>query len=614
VTKRRRGLNPAKIKADIAALEADHPDAARPRGEGITRWWIIAGLCAGSAILLLASFAPWDQWYLAYVALVPWGVAVVAGRRRRMLWWAYFGGIVFWTLGLYWLTWVTVAGYVPLVLYLSLYWLVAGAVMRRAWRRGWPMWAVLPVVWVALEYLRGSEIALSGFPWFYLAHSQYRCVPLIQVADLTGQYGLSLVVAMVNGLAIDAVGAIVARPAGLAGSWRRLAVGASACAVCIGALLAYGLFRLGQDTTRPGPKIAVVQQAFPISLYAKSAPAEEIFAAHLTNSEPLIAEKPDLLVWPESMIGHYHFVPRRIFDSYKEIHSPNPGAPDLDWDFDQKQQIDRLYEDARSLQALLGKLGCPLLAGGAIWVLDPAGSGKQLPTNSALLYDLDRDGRVRLVKRYDKMHVVPFSESVPFRKSWPWLNRQLRRLVPEEMPQLAPGERVERFELTARNGPQAGQRYHYVAPICYEGVFDRVCRQLVTVNGRKRADVMVNLSNDGWFIFKTSRWTHASTELDQHLAQYVFRAVENRVPVVRAVNTGISANIDSNGRIVEIVSRPGRRKMIGGRLVAPTLVDDRLTVYGWMGEKVGDVFAWAVCLAAGALAALAFSKRLREKE
>ncbi|HET6427079.1 MAG TPA: apolipoprotein N-acyltransferase [Phycisphaerae bacterium] len=614
MTKHRRGLNPAKIKADIAALEADNPDAPRPRGEGITRWWVIAGLCVLTAVLLLASAAPWDQWYLAYVALVPWAVAMVAGRRRRMLWWAYFGGVVFWTLGLYWMTWVTMPGYVPLVLYLSLYWLAAAVVLRRAWRRGWPMWAVLPVVWVALEYLRGSEIALSGFPWFYLAHSQYRCVRLIQVADLTGQYGLSLVVAMVNGLAIDAVGAVLARPAGLTRPWRRLGIGACASAAALAALVGYGTFRLGQQTTRPGLKIGVVQQAFPISLYAEGAEPDEIFAAHLDNTEPLVAERPDAVAWPESMIGHYHLVPEEVFDLYGRIDEVDRRTGEPRWNPEQRKEIRLLYEDTRRLQGLLGRLGCPLLAGGAIWIPDPAGGGKQLPTNSALLYDLDETGRIRLVKRYDKMHVVPFSESVPFRKGWPWLNRQLRRLVPEAMPQLAPGDRPVWFEITARNGAQPGQPYRVVTPICYEGVFDRVCRELVMANGRKRADVMVNLSNDGWFIFKMSRWTHASTELDQHLAQYVFRAVENRVPVVRAVNTGISAHIDSNGRIIEEVSRSSRRKMIGGRLVASTLVDDRSTVYAWLGDRVGDVFAWAVCLAAGLVAVAGSGKRLKEKE
>ena len=210
MSKRRLGLNPAKVKADIAALDVDGPDRPRARGEGISRRWIIAGLCLLSPLLLLASFAPLGQWYLAYVALVPWGLAVCASQRRRTLWWAYLGGVVFWGLGLYWLIWVTWVGYIPLVLYLGVYWLVAGAVMRRAWSRGWPMWIVLPLVWVALEYIRGSEPAISGFPWFQLAHSQYRQVRLIQLADTTGQYGISLLVAMVNGLVGAGLGGCVA--------------------------------------------------------------------------------------------------------------------------------------------------------------------------------------------------------------------------------------------------------------------------------------------------------------------------------------------------------------------------------------------------------------------
>ena len=615
MSKRRLGLNPAKVKADIASLEIDGPDRPRARGEGISRRWIIAGLCLLSPLGLLASFAPLGQWYLAYVALVPWGLAVCASQRRRTLWWAYLGGVVFWALGLYWLTWVTLAGYIPLVLYLGVYWLVAGAVMRRAWSRGWPMWIVLPLVWVALEYIRGSEIAISGFPWFQLAHSQYRQVRLIQVADVTGQYGVSLMVAMVNGLAIDGLGAwLFARPAGPRRPWRFVAIGAGACAASLVGMLAYGTFRLGQQTTRPGPKIAVVQQAFPISLWAEHAEPREIFKAHLSNSEGLVDAKPALLVWPESMVGHHDLIPSDIFELYKGIDATDPTTGRAVWNTKQRDYIRMLHTDVRGLQGLLGRMGCPLLTGGAIEVTDPLEPGRRLLTNSALLYELDGDGRIELARRYDKMHLVPFSESVPFRDGWPWLHRQLRGFVPEVMPQLVAGARVVRFEIDGRNGPQAGQRYRVVTPICYEGVFDRVCRQLVMHNGLKRADVIVNISNDGWFIFKTARWTHASAELDQHLAQYVFRAVENRVPVVRAVNTGISASIDSNGRIVEVIEHRGRRKMVGGTLVASTLVDDRTSAYSWVGDRIGDVFAWVICAAAGLVAVFAFGKRRKVKE
>ncbi len=136
-------------------------------------------------------------------------------------------------------------------------------------------------------------------------------------------------------------------------------------------------------------------------------------------------------------------------------------------------------------------------------------------------------------------------------------------------------------------------------------------------DGSKAADILVNMSNDGWFV---TPWQgnvcRASTEHMQHLAQYCFRAVENRVPVVRAVNTGVSASIDSNGRIVTMLQRDDGSTafsgtiLLGGRstdgkdisqkplppLIGDrTLIDDRVSPYG----IIGDVFAMLV--AAGAI-------------
>ena len=131
-------------------------------------------------------------------------------------------------------------------------------------------------------------------------------------------------------------------------------------------------------------------------------------------------------------------------------------------------------------------------------------------------------------------------------------------------------------------------------------------RRMVYEDGRKRADLIANLSNDGWFVYGDA----GSTEHAQHLSHYCFRAVENRVPVVRAVNTGISAHVDSNGRVLAVVAHGGRRKMVGGTLLAQTLVDRRVSPY----SRFGDVFARAVCVvaAAGVVAGL-LRRRTRKR-
>ena len=137
---------------------------------------------------------------------------------------------------------------------------------------------------------------------------------------------------------------------------------------------------------------------------------------------------------------------------------------------------------------------------------------------------------------------------------------------------------------------------------------------------------MANLSNDGWFVWPWGDARRASTEQAQHLSHYCFRAVENRVPVVRAVNTGVSASIDSNGRIVAEVRKNGRNTMISGTLLLDganggtveylpghgpkVLVDRRVSWY----SRVGDIFALTVVLAAATWVMGMFALCGRRKE
>ncbi|MCP4379185.1 MAG: apolipoprotein N-acyltransferase, partial [bacterium] len=219
--------------------------------------------------------------------------------------------------------------------------------------------------------------------------------------------------------------------------------------------------------------------------------------------------------------------------------------------------------------------------------------------NSALWFD--QSGRI--TGQYSKRKLVPFSEYVPFKDGWPWLHGILRATVPSSMPQLQPGREWTRFKIT-----RGSKEWTLASPICFEGTFPSVCRNMVIKDGKKVTDILINISNDGWFVWKYGdRPYRASSEHAQHLVQYYFRAVENRVPVVRCVNTGISASIDSNGREaarVEIYGETmvpaaillGARESensvptgVRGYQIGPgILVDNRITLY----SIVGDLFAW----------------------
>lgn len=264
-----------------------------------------------SAMLLGVSFAPYDCWPLAYIALVPWAMAMGGGLGRK---WAILcsglGGALFWFGSVYWLSLPTVLGYVAASIYLSLYWVVAGWVVGSAMRRNWPMWLVLPVVWIALEYARSNFIS---FPWFLLGHTQYRRTMLIQVADLFGAYGVSFFVAMVNGVVVELLAApLFVRRQGGGGRLTRRIPHAIFLAVLVWvAMLVYGEYRLHADVASPHmgsivpepPTIGVVQESIPITLSGREYSQRQILEMHIDSSLQFLGGDCDLVVWPETMLS-----------------------------------------------------------------------------------------------------------------------------------------------------------------------------------------------------------------------------------------------------------------------------------------------------------------------
>jgi apolipoprotein N-acyltransferase len=200
-------------------------------------------------------------------------------------------------------------------------------------------------------------------------------------------------------------------------------------------------------------------------------------------------------------------------------------------------------------------------------------------------------------QRYDKVHLVYFGEIVPFRFGrlrflYFWFNR----LMPFSGPggqfeySLFRGEGFHSFSIEAP--PRNGESYRFGIPICYEDVMPYVSREFTCGgSGKKQVDFLLNISNDGWFgrgLFQSrpQQW--------QHLAICVFRAVENRVGIARAVNTGISGFIQPTGRIHDVVFGDASTPWPGecGFSVANVGVDSRFTVY----SRFGDWFAWGCAL------------------
>lgn len=221
--------------------------------------------------------------------------------------------------------------------------------------------------------------------------------------------------------------------------------------------------------------------------------------------------------------------------------------------------------------------------------------------NSAFLY---RPDGLQDQKRYDKIHLVPFGEVLPLRRSLAWFYELLMKIkfIPYNFDySLDYGTEYTVFEMDRGQGEDSPavrevsgtqtSRYRFGVIICYEGTVPYVARKFaLDEHGRKRIDWLVNISNDGWFVRFKDEKVQPSMELSQHAAVCAFRAVENRLAIVRSVNTGISCVIDSFGRIrdgfaegtlpPEAMARTG----MAGWFMDRIPIDTRTTFFSKYGE------------------------------
>jgi apolipoprotein N-acyltransferase len=343
--------------------------------------------------------------------------------------------------------------------------------------------------------------------------------------------------------------------------------------------LIYGGVRLATLPTEAGPVVGIVQPNISQSVkdVGKFDPHEDrrIFDKHVRMTQELVARSPDvaLVVWPESVLQrglYYHPRSDRWLHTYR---------------------FDLMAESVRSI-------GRPLIAGVLVGDLLRPGD-KSTPeadlvvnldfekeieaTNSALLFDAE--GGVR--SRYDKIRLVQFTEAMPFEPLIPvkWIVAQFLKV--SKVYEFRPGIGPAVFDIAGRT---------FGVCVCSENFYPDIWREIAG----KGASAIVNISNEAWF--------RESAELDLMAAMAKFRAVENRTAVVRATNSGISAVLDSGGRVIGTIEGPGGdRKSVEGTMAVGVPAGRGGTVYG----KIGDAAVW---MAAGAaLAGLAvsafFSKR-----
>jgi apolipoprotein N-acyltransferase len=456
-----------------------------------------------SAGAYVAAFPPWNVTPLAWVALVPFLVALRGlGPWRAagagFLWGtAVLSGIGSWVpggLALYWqqpygLAFGFALGVAVVFMgqYFALF-AVGYGWLRTRWSPGALPW-LAAALYVACEFARGR--LLTGHPWLLLGYALVPYPTVSQVADVGGVYALSFVLVLANAALVEAVASRRVRPLVPA-------------AVTVAAVAAYGAFRLSSPLpTAPELPLLVVQGNVDLgSQWRRDLYGEGLERYLRLTSEGAAAAHPRLVVWPESAVTFF-------------------------------LEDEALYRSA--IGRVLAAADADLIAGGP----RQDGEGTRF-FNSAFYLTPD----ARIAGHYDKVHLLPFAEYFPFNTST-FLRRRF--------------ERVRSF--TAAETPTLlHTRFGDVATlICFEAIFPEVVRRQTAAG----ASLLVNLSNDGWF----GRGAGA----DQHLMMVALRAVENRMWVVRATTTGVSAIVDPYGRITERTSLFSART-IASRVV-PMLVD-----------------------------------------
>lgn len=473
---------------------ADCTEGIAPLKARVPSMNTLFGACGAlsSGALLALCFPPFNQEWLCWIALTPlisvsWFCTANCARPGlASALFGYLAGLVFFLTTFHWLTTVHWIGWVALCLYLALYpaawgWFLGMVLRERAFlRSGENIVCALcgAAAWVALEWVRSW--LFSGFGWNGLGVALHANLLYLQFAEIAGVPGLSFLVAFCNLIAVITVRRFVSE----FGKVRfRPHYDFTLTMVALAAVFGFGFRALLKNEETTPLRVAAIQANIPQNEKFDAAFEDKIFERYTAITATALKLQPQLLLWPEAA------TPRAMFNDEKNFRFVMDLAKSGSFNF------------------LLGTLD-----------FDDQGD-----YNIAAL--LSEGGQT--IQTYRKNHLVPFGEYIPFRHSFPlfaWIAGDL-----------VPGDFKAGISITPLATSDPAIR---VAPlICFEDTLPGLARQFVL----KGAQLLVNLTNDGWFL--------ESPGAEQHLANAVFRAVETRRPLVRAANTGVTCFIDTRGRI-----------------------------------------------------------------
>ncbi|MSU61203.1 MAG: apolipoprotein N-acyltransferase [Pedosphaera sp.] len=527
--------------------------------------WKRAALAIVSGLALACAFPNCRVTGLAWIApglILASGGGVSEGKLFRAGWLA---GFAYSLAAFYWLLHIPVpvapvVGWIALSAYIALYfgtwvWLcwsiLPGGGRNRSellvWRdmstrfggltfgerQGWCL--LCGIIWVGLEMIRGRF--LTGFPWNFLGTSQFHNLPVIQIASVTGVYGVSFLLAWF-GVALMTAIWMAASQSEKPRVWKAEIV---VPLLAVALVLAFGVRKmLSPRTLDRTVTMALIQPSIPQTLIWNAGESSNRFQQLLALSEKALAhpDRPQILVWPEAAL------------------------PNL------------LRYDAPTYAALTN-----LVQTHNVWMI--LGADDAMPrANARSDRDVDYfnssfliNPAGEIVEQYRKRQLVPFGEFTPLAR---WIP-PLRHLLPAGEGFRA-GDRAVPFRL---NKPDVKTS----VLICFEDIFPHLARADVESD----TDFLLNLTNNGWFGESAAQW--------QHAAGAVFRAVENGLPLVRCANNGLTCWVDSIGAMHDVQftmgPQPSNVYAAGFKIVKVPLLPRGSVRPATLYQLYGDWFGWS---------------------
>lgn len=475
-----------------------------------------------SAIFFSLAFEPSPLWFLAYFFVPIFAAAIRGLGFKEGFRSGYVFGIISAILGLYWVVYVNVVGVILLVLLHSFYYAIIGGLLgessKRYGRAG--LWA-MPVLWVAMEYLR--SLSQVSYPWQNISYTQAANIAIVQLAEISGDATVTFFVCVV-GLALYFAYA----------NLRRMILSSALFVLAImlyGGAYIWGVTRI--LPVSPDFEVAALQGNIPVNEKWQNGKADHNFVAYDELSAKA-ADSAQLLIWPESAAPMYL----------------NLERPYIAW-----------------IESIARRENVDIMTGGLYMTRTPEGVRKYY--NSAFFFT----PQGMWPTPHNKIHLVPFGEHMPYAEKFKPIAK-FREFVKErlalDISDFQPGDSIVTFESHGRK---------FGTLICFEVVYPEFVREMAN----KGVDFLTVITNDDWFGETAGPY--------QHFYIPVFRAVENRVWIVRAANTGICGIFDPYGRVTA-------RTQLGGRTYLTGKIGPRMgeTMYQRWGAVLGKI-----CLAMAVL-------------